>query len=441
MQSRFTLRVEQGGALLYDRSTHQYTRRSAAEAFLLSASREVGVARAKKIAGARLGVEEAALAHEALMGISALGVRKPFDGRIVQLPAVAGGFSAPLVVHLGLTLACNFSCSHCYSSSGQRLPNELTLDEIRGLVDQMYEAGICKLVLGGGEPFLRRELSAVVKYADGKGIDCYVHTNASVLREEALSALAEHPPAGMSVSLEGSDAELNDSVRGAGTFALAMKGLQTLRESYPPGFNISITIGPHNVHDAKAMVELAHREGANVLLLRPSYPAGFALEQAGLLCDRDTFIKGVKAAKAKAAELGVALDAPDPRTAGIPSFEGFGCVAARVVLGVSPDGSVTPCLNLPKEFDSGNLRKTPLLGLWRRGRSFVSVRAQQPNEQCSSCKHYDTCRGGCRVRALFAGNGLNGPDSWCHYEPKTGRERKAPARSAVLDVGGLEAGA
>ena len=35
-----------------------------------------------------------------------------------------------------------------------------------------------------------------------------------------------------------------------------------------------------------------------------------------------------------------------------------------------------------------------------------------------SCKHFDTCRGGCRVRSLYVGNGLNGPDSWCHFEPK-----------------------
>jgi radical SAM protein with 4Fe4S-binding SPASM domain len=89
-----------------------------------------------------------------------------------------------------------------------------------------------------------------------------------------------------------------------------------------------------------------------------------------------------------------------------------------VVLGVAPNGAVTPCFNLPRDFETANARGRSLLELWRRGRSFVAIRAQQPNERCASCEHYDTCRGGCRVRALFSGNGLNGPDAWCHYGRK-----------------------
>ncbi|MBL8953686.1 MAG: radical SAM protein [Myxococcaceae bacterium] len=418
MLSRFTLRVEQGSALLYDRASRGYTRRSAAEAFLMVASRDVGLPEAKRLLGERMGAVEASSAHAVLREVGALKSRGAFGGRVVELQALAGAFGAPLVVHLGMTLACNFACAHCYSSSGKRLPDELTLAEIEALIDQMHAAGICKLVLGGGEPFLRRELPAVIRYADARGIDCYVHTNASLLRPAVLEELSACPPAGLQVSLEGSDASLNDPVRGPGTFAKALEGLKKLRASYAPGFNLSVTVGPHNVHDAAAMVELAKREEAHVLLLRPAYPAGIATGNAQLHCDRPTFIEAVKRAKVRAAELGVTVDAPDPVDAREPDFEGFGCVAARVVLGVTPNGSVTPCLNLPVEFETGNVKKTPLLELWQRGRSFVSVRAQQPNAQCSSCKHYDTCRGGCRVRALFAGNGLNGPDSWCHYEPK-----------------------
>lgn len=418
MHTRFTLRIENRGAILYDRARHAYSRRSAAEAFLMVASREIGVAGARKVLAGRFGQQLADLTYKHLRELGAISARKPFEGRVLEQPNLEGAYAAPLVAHLGLTLACNYACSHCYSSSGQRMKDELTREELLALVNQLHDAGVCKLVLGGGEPFLRRELPEVVRAADRLGIDTYVHTNASVLKPGILAALRDCPPAGLAVSLEGSDAQLNDSVRGPGTFAMTLKGLAMLRKDYPPGFNISITIGPHNVHDAAAMVELAAREEAKVLLLRPAYPAGEATKKTELFCDRDTFTKAVHAAKARAAELGVVVDAPDPTSPGIPSFEGFGCVAARVVLGISPNGAVTPCLNLPKTFETGNVRDSSIGELWRSGRSFVSVRAQQPTDLCRSCKHYDTCRGGCRVRALFAGNGLNGPDAWCHYEPR-----------------------
>jgi radical SAM protein with 4Fe4S-binding SPASM domain len=190
-----------------------------------------------------------------------------------------------------------------------------------------------------------------------------------------------------------------------------------LRAHYPPGFNVSVTIGPRNAGDAVAIVEKVHTLGAKTLMLRPQYPAGEAA-RGSELCDRDTFARAVLAAKTRAQELGLSLDAPNPLEEGEKSFEGFGCVAARAVLGITPNGRVTPCLNLASSFESGSVREKSLADLWRGGRSFVLVRGQQPNAQCASCKHYDTCRGGCRVRALFAGNGLNGPDSWCHYEPK-----------------------
>ena len=45
------------------------------------------------------------------------------------------GVSAPICLTWELTYACNLACTHCLSSSGKRRPDELTLEEIRGLVD------------------------------------------------------------------------------------------------------------------------------------------------------------------------------------------------------------------------------------------------------------------------------------------------------------------
>ena len=427
--SPFTLRLEASGALLYDRRAHQYFPLTAAESFLLCAVQEVALPKALKHLARAVGASEAARTVEQLTESGELSAEGQFTGRVVDSAKVAGAWGAPLVAHLGMTLACNFACNHCYSSSGKRAADELTLAEIEAVIEQLAAMGCQKLVLGGGEPFLREDLPAVVRSADAYGIDCFVHTNGSKLTAKLLGALSQCPPVALAVSLDGPDAETNDAIRGAHAFERAMKGIATLAKSYAPGFNLSVTITPKNAALAPKMVELAHAHGAKVLLLRPAYPAGEAMAEPGLICDRDTFARAIDLARVRANELGVTVDAPHPHEQGVPDFEGFGCVAARVVMGIDPRGNVTPCLNLPENFTAGNVRTAGLLKLWRGGRPFVSVRAQTANAQCNSCRHYDTCRGGCRVRSLFAGNGLNGPDSWCHYEPKSDSPSPSPTQT------------
>jgi radical SAM protein with 4Fe4S-binding SPASM domain len=417
MTMRHTLRLEPEKAILYDRASHQYFPLSAGEAFLCVASEEVGPKAALKMLSKELGAEKARALHDALVADGALDA-EGFTGRVVENKDVKGAWAAPLVCHLGVTLACNFACNHCYSSSGRRAKNELTLEEIERLVNQLADIGCCKLVLGGGEPFLRKELPEIVAYADARGVDCFVHTNASLVRADVLARLAKTPPAGLAVSMDGADEASNDRIRGDGAFRKTLQGLALLREHWPHGFNISVTVTPKNADATPELVRFAKEQGARVLLLRPAYPAGEAMSDSALVCDRDTFARAIDLARPVAKKLEVTLDAPHPHEAGVPDFEGFGCVAARVVLGVDPKGNVTPCLNLSKDFDAGNVREKPLGELWRAGKSFVLLRAQQPGPQCSRCKHYDTCRGGCRVRALYAENGLGGTDSWCHFEPR-----------------------
>ena len=48
---------------------------------------------------------------------------------------------------------------------------DLTLDELRGIIDALADAGCQHLVISGGEPFLRDDLAAIVAYVRERGID------------------------------------------------------------------------------------------------------------------------------------------------------------------------------------------------------------------------------------------------------------------------------
>lgn len=58
-------------------------------------------------------------------------------------------------VNFRFTYHCNISCRHCYNSSGpSRKSERIALDRMLAIVAQMPEAGLNRLIITGGEPFL-----------------------------------------------------------------------------------------------------------------------------------------------------------------------------------------------------------------------------------------------------------------------------------------------
>lgn len=87
-----------------------------------------------------------------------------FTGVFLKNPPLDKVMSAPTLVHLAVTNACNFRSGHCFASSGQPYADELTTFEIKRLIDDLAEMGCFKIKFGGGEPLVRRDLPELVRY-------------------------------------------------------------------------------------------------------------------------------------------------------------------------------------------------------------------------------------------------------------------------------------
>jgi hypothetical protein len=51
--------------------------------------------------------------------------------------------------------------------------------------------------------------------------------------------------------------------------------------------------------------------------------------------------------------------------------------------------------------------------VWKNAPLFRELREPQSAGACSSCGHYDSCRGGCMAAKFFTGLPLDGPDPEC----------------------------
>ena len=54
-------------------------------------------------------------------------------------------------ITIRVTRACNLKCLHCYSISGVKLKNELSLIEIKNIINQSKKLGAMRIFFTGGE--------------------------------------------------------------------------------------------------------------------------------------------------------------------------------------------------------------------------------------------------------------------------------------------------
>jgi MoaA/NifB/PqqE/SkfB family radical SAM enzyme len=66
----------------------------------------------------------------------------------------------PRLIAWELTAGCNLSCVHCRGASTFEIPQgELTTDEAKHFIDEIVEMGNPILIISGGEPLVRKDVS------------------------------------------------------------------------------------------------------------------------------------------------------------------------------------------------------------------------------------------------------------------------------------------
>src|SRR6186997_1825048 len=170
---------------------------------------------------------------------------RPQGGRLVD--QFEYGLDAPICLTWELTYACNLSCVHCLSSSGRRDPRELSTDECIAVVDELRDLQVFYVNVGGGEPMLRPDFFEIVDYATTNQVGVKFSTNGTYLDAVAARRLAAMDYLDIQISIDGATADVNDAVRGDGSFAAAIAAMDHLAEADFGPFKISLVVTRHNV--------------------------------------------------------------------------------------------------------------------------------------------------------------------------------------------------
>lgn len=108
------------------------------------------------------------------------------------------GFLYPQSLQLAPTDICNLSCTFCSvqdRNKGKDKPDELELEEIKGIIRSLYKFNSLKSVeiTGGGDPTMYKDINPLIEFLDKEGLEIGLITNGVAIdriSEENLNKLS-----------------------------------------------------------------------------------------------------------------------------------------------------------------------------------------------------------------------------------------------------------
>jgi mycofactocin radical SAM maturase len=344
------------------------------------------------------------------------------------------GLSAPVNVTWEITLKCNMHCVHCLSDAGPAAEDELSTQECRDLVDQLTALNVFQVNIGGGEPFVREDFLDLLTYSHSKGLVTCVSTNGMLIDQELAGRLSRLTMLYLQVSLDGATAEVNDAIRGKGTYKKIIDALDCLESQGVP-FSINTVLTRLNFPQLEDLRKLAKTYQADLRVSR-FRPSGRGKESKSWLGpDKDqleAFTDWLNEHDlVRTGDSFFSLTSENRRRKGLDM-----CGAAKMTCCISPNGGVYPCAFLQEEpFRVGNIRDRAFKDLWDHSPVFHHFRSLNV-ESCLSCYRFESCRGGCPAMAYHTYHDLSLPDPEClvNLRKAQHQERREERREEYVTI-------
>jgi radical SAM protein with 4Fe4S-binding SPASM domain len=325
-----------------------------------------------------------------------------------------------------VTNLCNLRCEHCYQSDFSRK------DDLDGsglkkvcdhLLDTMREWGKTACIhLTGGEPLLKPDLFPLLADLDRHPMvkEIGIITNGLLLDQEMIRRLSGFSKLNkIKISLDGGDAETNDSIRQKGAFDKVTENLLLIEAAGRFEVLFMFTAMKRNFRSMVSLLKLCQNKNIDGLIIERFIPLGRGRERKDEVLSREEWneMVGMLVDFASIGEteqplhpyqaFQVRFDEEEPELLGAP------CVVGVDGLCVMPDGTVFPCRRFP--ISIGNLLKNPLRKIWEESGLLEKLRRKETLKgKCGSCE-IDGCRG-CRSLTLALTGDYLEEDPHCPYQ-------------------------
>ncbi len=341
-------------------------------------------------------------------------------------------------IDLEVTRVCNLKCAHCSASSKTR-GTELSIEQIKEILQQAKNIGLEKLGLTGGEPFLVRDkLKEIGDFSVKElGIPIHIHSNGTVITRQDAHWIRELD-AEITIPLYGSIPSIHDKITKIdGSFAQGCRGLSYLLAKQA---NVCVYMVPmkQNLSNIRPLVKFVREKGVKqvrILALSPTGRAKSKFESIELSDKEKTRLNSdlLRIRKEFDIDLQVGF-CTSQNYRGLKIInEHEKCSAAEHRVHIDTFGNIFPCTASSGRavFSAGNLQlnENSLSSIWRDSPLLQFLRKfhQDPPKKCVNCNRHSNCMSGCRVRMSYKYGDITLADPKCkgpynNKEVKSGLE-------------------
>lgn len=331
---------------------------------------------------------------------------------------------APVALMWVVTELCNKKCRYCYKNAlfvaaGGAADATLSLERVREIAAEAAAIGVHRVILTGGEPFLRPDLIEVIRELVERRLEVVPITKARISGER-MKALAATGLEELHLSLDSHRPEVVDFLTGIpGAFEQLVETLVAAVEN-----GLSVVLRPvmtsYTVRDLPGLVELACGLGVRKILVDTyGESCGRHEESLRLRPQDEVWLRRSEAEIAERfPEASIHFRSALPAAA---VGAGRGCAEGMRGLTFLPDGRVTKCEHWQRgqELTVGDLKTQSIMEVWESDalqRLLRPARGDFAGSPCFRCKKLDDCnelRGRCSLSALEKFGTLGAPDCYC----------------------------
>lgn len=331
---------------------------------------------------------------------------------------------APILVTFDVTARCNLQCRYCYVRAGHKLPQELTTEQVKCILDELSRLGVFWISLSGGEPLLRDDILEIVSYCVTTEFSTSITTNGTLLTPELADQLRKTGLERVQISIDSIDPHPHETMRGKGTHQQTLKGLTYLKEAGFTFIGVSCVPTKVNLKDIPHLIDWAHEKKLPLVRILRYMPAGRGKEVRDIALNQNEVQWLLQAVRKKQDELKgkLIIRITDAFRAVMAEKPLYTCNAAKTWCAIDSQGFVLPCTLMinPESLavlNPQNVLESGLQQIWLNSPLFTDQRTPASLEgKCMQCQEVTSCQGGCRAYAFAETGNIHAPDPICTIE-------------------------
>ncbi len=340
-------------------------------------------------------------------------------------PSLPNATPHPLSLIAELTHRCPLHCLYCSNPIEMRkAAEELTTDDWERVFREAAALGVLQLSLTGGEPLVRKDLSALIASAHMAGLYVNMITSGVGLTEERLAELVEAGLEHLQLSFQDLDEASANYI--AGTKAHAIKrALAPVIRKFPLAFTVNLVVHRMNLDRLEQFIAMSEDLGPDRLEIAHVQYYGWALKNRAILMPTQEQVRHSLEIVAKAKDR---LRGTIQVESVFPDYFGSfpkACVGGwgRQMMLINPAGYALPChaAEVIPNLKFDNVRAHDLEWIWLKSSAFQRFRGDDwMPETCLNCPRKEIDFGGCRCQAYLLTRDTNAIDPVCRYSPSHG---------------------